>query len=638
MTKGAQMRPLMILVFGVAAALSTLSSAHAQQMPAQPQTTVQAHRQADLVQFPGSGWWLAPPPGFVFTTAPRPAFRHPQGGNIQLVEHRRTTTTVDSISADGLVHSAGTPDEARIEGIDGVSVGGLSGVIYKVFRPAQNIESQILQLDGRDNTVTVVFNVFPETPFRDSAAIKQVLRTLVERPLTLEQRLANYPLTIGERAGMRFVHVAGDRLAVLTDGPGETSDDAPAQPFLSINALPLEAGTSFEPQRDRDQGMDLAKRSLKNATFSAATVERTSRGDVLSIPYTDTTSTLHRITGTVWIWNAREHIAVVISQHPPDQPQQAARMLRIRDGITARAGDAGAIALPSPPVPYPGTSWSVSPPPGFALVTNPAAMFRHPDGSFIIMLESPRERLNLRDLGAIGSTTAAGTPNEGRLEATEQLTVNGRPAILMRLKMARRALVNHSVIIEGEHGNVTVALAIPDRVAGPDPAAIRAALLSTIETPRSADQRLGDVPFRLTDLAGMRVAHIIANSVVILTDGPGDQMDVAIAQSFAMISQFPQRPGARFDAARDVTKVAALIQQQYPNASILTQRAEQMARGPVAAVTYRRTPPGANGPVAGTAWAWESGGNFLFFVAQHPVAKPEQAARLAKVRDGMMPK
>jgi hypothetical protein len=300
-------------------------------------------------------------------------------------------------------------------------------------------------------------------------------------------------------------------------------------------------------------------------------------------------------------------------------------------------------AVAAPPIPqagvrFPGTSWSIAPPQGFALVTTPATMFRHPDGSFIIMIEGPRERLNLRDIGAIGSITAAGTPNEGRLEAAEQLTAKGRPAILMRLRMPRRALVNHTLVIEGEHGNVSVSLAIPDRVAGSDPAAIRAALLSTAETPRSADQRLGDVPFRLTDMAGMRVAHIIANSIVVLTDGPRNQMDEGTEQSFAMISQFPKRPGEQFDAARDVTKVAAQIRQQYPNATILAQTVERTAKGPVAAVTYRRTPPGANAPVAGAAWAWESGGNFMFFIAQHPTNKPEQATRLAKVRDGVTPK
>jgi hypothetical protein len=199
-------------------------------------------------------------------------------------------------------------------------------------------------------------------------------------------------------------------------------------------------------------------------------------------------------------------------------------------------------------------------------------------------------------------------------------------------------MANHTVVIEGEHGNVSVSLAIPDRVTGADPAAIRAALLSVAETPRSADQRLGDAPFRLTEMAGMRVAHIIANSVVVLTDGPGNQMDEATSQSFAMISQFPQRPGERFDAARDVTKVAAQIRQQYPTATILTQGVDQTAKGPVAAVTYRHTPHGANAPVAGTAWAWASGGNFLFFVAQHSTDKPEQAARLARVRDGVSPK
>jgi hypothetical protein len=87
-----------------------------------------------------------------------------------------------------------------------------------------------------------------------------------------------------------------------------------------------------------------------------------------------------------------------------------------------------------------------------------------------------------------------------------------------------------------------------------------------------------------------------------------------------------------------VATVAAQIRQQYPKATILTQTVLQTVHGPVAAVSYRRTPQGAAMPVAGTAWAWESGANFVFFVAQHPVAKPEEAARLARIRDGVTPK
>jgi hypothetical protein len=45
------------------------------------------------VRFPGSGWLVCAPAGFVFTTSPVPGFRHPQGGNIEPIEIDRTTST-----------------------------------------------------------------------------------------------------------------------------------------------------------------------------------------------------------------------------------------------------------------------------------------------------------------------------------------------------------------------------------------------------------------------------------------------------------------------------------------------------------------------------------------------------------------
>jgi hypothetical protein len=146
-----------------------------------------------VAQFPGSGWWLAPPPGFVFTDKPRPALRHAQAGNIQLVERWRTTTTPASIGIVGAIINAGTSDEAQLRSIESVDVGGLSGVLYTLRKLKQNIEAHVLQVDGRDNTVLVSFNIPDGAPVTDMVTIRQTLFSVVERPLTPDQRLASFP-------------------------------------------------------------------------------------------------------------------------------------------------------------------------------------------------------------------------------------------------------------------------------------------------------------------------------------------------------------------------------------------------------------------------------------------------------------
>lgn len=591
-----------------------------------------------LIQFPGSGWWLAPPPGFVFSNKPRPALRHAQAGNIQLVESKRATTTPASIGVAGTISNAGTPEETLLKSVKAVSVGGLSGVLYTLRKPRQSIEGHVLQLDGRDNTVLVSFNIPDGAPVTDMATIRQTLFSVVERPLTPDQRLAAFPVDVTERAEMRVVAVFSHAVASLTDGPGNVSDEAGEQPFATIHVVPLDPGEGFEPRRDRELGLQLAKRILKDVTFADAAIEQTARGDRLAIPYrASQPKTFREVMGMVWIWTAGRHIAVLVSQHPPDQPEQAARMMRIRNGILARPDDVGSILPPSPPIQFPGTNWSIVPPPGFALSSTPTPVIRHRNRSGILLVETPRQAINMRELGAIGTIESRGTPNETRLEAAEQVIVNGRPAVLVRLQVTRQASTTHGIMVEGQGSNVMAHFVVPNAVTDIDPAAIRAALLSVIEKPRSEQQRLGDLPFLMRELAGMRVAAIISN-VVILTDGPGDQMDEHTTQPFAIVSVFQAGPGETFDPARDLPKMADRLKRDYPGTTIVSTQVVQTPQGPTAAIGYTRVIKSTGFTVGGTAWMHRSGNRLVFVIAQHSLLRPEQAARIARIRDGVLPK
>lgn len=591
-----------------------------------------------LVQFPGAGWWLASPPGFVFSNKPRPALRHAKAGNIQLVESKRTMSTPASIGIVGAIINAGTSDEIQIKSNEAVNVGGLSGVLYTLKKPKQNIEAHILQLDGRDNTVTVSFNIPDGVPAMDMATIRQTLFSVVERPLTPEQRLASFPVEITERAGMRIVAVFGQAVASLTDGAGDVSDEAGEQPFATIHVVPLDPGKGFEPRRDRELGMQLAKLVLKDAKFAEPTVEQTARGDVLAVPYrASQPKTFRDVTGFVWIWTAGRHIAVFASQHPQNQPEQAARMVRIRNGVLARAEDVGTIMPPSPPIQFPGTSWSILPPPGFALSSTPTPTIRHPNRSGILMIETPRQAFNVREMGTIGTIDARGTPNESRLEAAEQVTTNGRPAMLVKLRMTRQGSTIHGIVVEGTGSNITAHFVIPDAVTDIDAATVRAVLLSVTEKPRSQEERLGDLPFRLRELAGMRVVSIISN-VVILTDGPGDQMDEHTTQPFAVVSVSPVNLGETFDPVRDLPKMADRLRRDHPGATVVSTQAVPTPQGPVATIGYTRLIKSTGFTVGGTAWMQRSGNSLIFVIAQHSLLRPEQAARIARIKDGVMPK
>jgi len=313
------------------------------------------------------------------------------------------------------------------------------------------------------------------------------------------------------------------------------------------------------------------------------------------------------------------------------------RLMLIMVLTAALCGTVAAQGLPPqrPLVQVPGTSWSIAPPSGFALFAGPPTLLRHPNGAYIMLLEVPRERLDAGSLGKVGDIGNPGSANEARVEAVEPLTMAGRPAALTRMRMPKRAMTVHNLLAEGEGGNVHVILSVPDGVAYPDAAGIRAALTSVAEMRRSPEQRLGDAPFRFTDLAGMRVIAIVANTVVILTQGPGDQIDEATDQPFAMVSRVPMGPRDRFDPQRDVAQAAAVIRERYPGATILTQKVEPTAQGPVATVVFQRIPPGKSKAVAGVSWAWVDKGAFMMMIGQFPPEKPDLVALLVKLRDGV---
>jgi hypothetical protein len=320
----------------------------------------------------------------------------------------------------------------------------------------------------------------------------------------------------------------------------------------------------------------------------------------------------------------------------PLEDRMHRRLMLIMVLAAALCGQAAAQGAPQQPlVLFPGTNWSIAPPRGFTLSAGPPTLLRHPNGAYIMLLEVPRERLDAGSLGKVGDIGNPGSANEAHIEAIEQLTLGGRPAALTRMRMTKRAMTVHNMLQEGEGGNVHVILSVPDGVADPDAPMIRAALTSIAETKHSSEQRLGDVPFRFTDLAGMRVVTVVANSVVILTRGPGDQMDEATDQPFAMVSRVPMGPRDRFDPQRDVSQAAAVIRERYPGATILTQKVEPTAQGPVAAVVFQRIPPGKSKAVAGVSWTWADKGAFMMMIGQFPPEKPETVTPLVKLRDGV---
>ncbi len=303
----------------------------------------------------------------------------------------------------------------------------------------------------------------------------------------------------------------------------------------------------------------------------------------------------------------------------------ASALLLVVLSIPVQAGEA---------VNVPGTSWSIEPPPGFALTRDPITMFVHPSKSVLMIMQAAASPLKLSELGEVGSMQGQGN-NVARMDEIREMTVGGRHAIYFKGYMTQRNSTVYSLAIEGEGSNGMVIAVVPANAAGAvDQAALEASMATAREVKQTIDQRAEALPYRFDDLAGMRISDILVGSVAIVTEGPSGAMASAPDQPFAMIFVADSGGETYLDVERDGKQVRARITQEYPDAEFLGTIARDTKRGAVLEVTYTRKDKETGKPLGGIAWFRIDNGKIILMIAQHPI-KGYYYDRLASVRDGI---
>lgn len=145
------------------------------------------------------------------------------------------------------------------------------------------------------------------------------------------------------------------------------------------------------------------------------------------------------------------------------------------------------------------------------------------------------------------------------VETREPMTLSTGPAFLVTGRQEAEGLLFRRWILFGSTPDFTavIAVQVPDaeKDAYPD-ATIRAALTSfAVRATAPAAEQLDALPFRLGDLAGFRVARVVAGSAALLTDGPSESLDVAeqpLVLIMAVSGAVPAQPGDRDRFARGI--------------------------------------------------------------------------------------
>lgn len=292
--------------------------------------------------------------------------------------------------------------------------------------------------------------------------------------------------------------------------------------------------------------------------------------------------------------------------------------------LVARHADA------AEPVTLPGAVWAVVPPPGFTVVTEPLAVFRHPAGAMLMVQDSPKRALTKAEFDV--PPEQAG---QMRVDEVAELTVNGRHAVLAIAYVHAQRALSVALIVEGEASNGAIIAVLPDAAASQvSVATLREAVLTAVERPKPIEARLESLPFKIGDMAGMRVAFYAVGTMLLLTDGSSDDPDEATGQAFANLMTIETPAGATLDMQTNLAPMTQRIRQEYPDANILGSTVLKEQSGDIAEIRYERKTK-ASKPVAGVTWFRVIGDRGLVMICQYPIGNATALAQLAKVRDGI---
>jgi hypothetical protein len=284
------------------------------------------------------------------------------------------------------------------------------------------------------------------------------------------------------------------------------------------------------------------------------------------------------------------------------------------------------------PIFPPGQRIGLEPPPGLTLSTHFVG-FEDPERKVIITILDLPPRAYAEAETSLFAENRPGVTVKSR----EMIAFNSGIGTLVTGNVSANGVTVHKWLLlastmTGELGNLAalINVEVPDaaRAAYPD-AVIRAALASVTFRPPPIAERLKLLPFKLDDLAGLRVMQVTPGGVI-LVDGPADDL---IKQAYMVVEVgqgSPSEPDARARFARDLLSSA-------PVSDLSLTSSEPMRISGTPGYETRAQAKGLDGaPISVVQWLRFGTGGFLRIVG---VAHTEDWNRLftrfRAVRDGI---
>ena len=190
-----------------------------------------------------------------------------------------------------------------------------------------------------------------------------------------------------------------------------------------------------------------------------------------------------------------------------------------------------------------GGAIGLEPPPGLKPAERFAG-FENAAGATILLIELPpaayyemEQALQGPELKRTGMTAAS----------RRRLTLKDGPALLVRGRQAvdGKAFRKWVLLLGARPATALVTVQAPagSEKALPDKA-VEAALMSVVVRTPADDERLRGLPFRIADVAGLRVLAVLGGSAVALTEGPADEVKDAAQPLVIVASSLGSPPPA----------------------------------------------------------------------------------------------
>jgi hypothetical protein len=289
------------------------------------------------VTLPGVSWSIVPPPGFAKMSDGKAGMLGPGGVILTMQQFPASPPELEGREMMGQV--VGPPgDRRRLDSYEDVTLGTARGVMLTGQMIDRKLSMHVLTVSGTNSTLYAAF-LIPDaaSALIDPADLRAALLSVSENTdAGPTEMLADFPVILGELAGLHPTTVIVNRAVNLTDGPGDDMATDLAQLFAVIVIVPGDPA-DFDPDRDAWPLAYKIQEERPGTEILSARAEDGPGGRQITVIYRQKAQPGIKVRSMAMMRAVGPKMMVMMIAQAPDADRFAANTFRaIFDGIAPR--------------------------------------------------------------------------------------------------------------------------------------------------------------------------------------------------------------------------------------------------------------------------------------------------------------